>query len=75
MFTYTNVSLGVYHIIDSKKHTIYGYVLLRYENLFKYYSSILLNHHYSYEDINNFIDNILISDDDLIESIADGLIK
>lgn len=66
-------NLEEYHIEDTSKHSIYGYELLKYTDLFKKEASIILYHHHSYEDKDMLIDNIPIKKEAFLIALADNI--
>ncbi|MGL5312239.1 MAG: HD domain-containing phosphohydrolase [Peptostreptococcaceae bacterium] len=60
-----------FELIDTGRHSIYGYAILNEIEMFKEIAPAILYHHHSYENIDSYIDGIEIPEEALLISLAD----
>lgn len=71
--TETVKNLKQYEIIDTGKHSVYGYSILKQIEKLKHIGPMILYHHHSYKDRDEFIDGIQIPEEAFLISLADRI--
>lgn len=60
-----------FELIDTGRHSIYGYAILNEMEIFKEIAPAILYHHHSYKDIDSYVEGIEIPEEALLISLAD----